>query len=112
MNNIPSRKEKREAKFVRMAEYGNFETTVYLFKSEATNLKKQNFAVVREGVDEKKSLPSTVSWKRAFGKSIPLSVKDYISGGIKTFPKVSNWAEELFVIAARACFVKAQKDFE
>ena len=112
MHNVPSRKEKRETKFINIAKSGNFETTAYLFKSEAVCLRKQNFAVIREGIDEKKSLPSKVSWKKAFGSNIPPSVKDYISGKTKTFPKVLNWAEELFVIAARACYLKAQTNYE
>lgn len=105
----PSRKEKREAKFYYLAEQGNFEAEPhpYLYKSEEKNLKKSGFKTLRLGNNKKEALPTEVSWKEAFKTGIPPIVSSYIIGEIKTFPKVSNWAQELYVIAARANYQKA-----
>lgn len=115
MQVTPSRREKREAKFYFLAEQGKMECNdVSLFKSEESSLRnrKNGFYVVRHGADEKKSLPSTVSWKEAFNKSgMPLIVFEYIKGKINIFPKsgIVTWAQELYVIAARANYEKAQE---
>ena len=110
MNSAPSRRERRESKFYFLAEQGKTECNeFYLFKSEEKNLKKQHgFDVVRHGTDTKKELRSTVSWENAFKHGIPLIVFNYCIGIIETFPKsaIENWAQELFVIAARANFEK------
>ena len=106
MQYVPSRREKREAKFIRTAEQGEFESSVYLFKNEAVNLRKKNFKVIRIGTDDKKSLPSVVSWEDAFNKGVPPAVAEYVVGKIQTFPKVSNWAQELYVVAARARYME------
>lgn len=101
MHREPSRREKREQKLLYTAEHGNFEVELLLFGGEAANLVKNGFFVDRHGSDSKKSLPSTVSFKNPFKTGIPPIVSDYVTGQIETFPKVSNWAQELFVIAAR-----------
>lgn len=112
MNTTPSRREKRESKFYFLAEKGKMLCDDFsLFKSEEENLEsKHGFDVTRHGTDLKKDLPSTVSWEKAFKKGIPLIVINYCIGGIETFPKsaIENWAQELFVIAARANY---EKDF-
>lgn len=109
MHNTPSRKQKREAKFYTIAEKGDFScNTISLFKGEAKSLIKNGFEVKRYGENEKKSLPSEVNWEKAFQNGIPPIVLNYCVGIIKTFPKsaIENWAQELFVIAARASFEK------
>lgn len=104
MHHTPSRKEKRESKFYLLAEQGKFETETSLFICEERNLKKSGFEVVRNGDNKKESLPSKVSWENPFKNGIPLIVSNYINGIIQTFPEASikNWAQELYVIAARA----------
>ena len=108
MQHTPSRREKREIKFYYFAEKGHmFCSDVFLFKGEAKNLvNRHGFTVTRFGENDKKSLPSTVSWDDAFKNGIPLIVQNYICGTIETFPKlaIENWAQELYVIAARANF--------
>lgn len=101
MHREPSRREKREQKLIYAAEHGNFEVEVFLFSGEAKNLVKKGFSVDRKGNDRKKSLPSLVSFSNPFKTGLPPIVSDYIAGQIETFPKVSNWAQELYVIAAR-----------
>ena len=115
MHNTPSRREKRESKFYLIAENGEFCCkTVSLFKSEVRTLVKNGFDIQRYGENESKSLPAEVSWEHAFKSGIPLIVFEYIEGNIQTFPTahVENWAQELYVIAARANKVKAQTNNE
>lgn len=104
MQRTPSRKEKRESKFYKVAENGNFFCTVSLFHSEAKSLIKKGFTVKRFGENEKKALLSEVSWENAFKNCVPLIVSEYVEGVIQSFPNatVENWAQELYVIAARA----------
>ena len=104
MQHTPSRREKREMKFYYLAEKGYMSCRdIFLFKGEASNLVKHGFTVTRLGGNDRKSLPSTVSWDNSFKNGIPLIVQNYIHGIIETFPKlaVENWAQELYVIAAR-----------
>ncbi len=108
MQYIPSRKEKREARFYFSAEQGNFHSEAFLYKSEEKSLKKSGFTVLRAGDNPKEALPSEITWENVFKKGLPPMVTDYILGRINTFPKVSNWAQELYVIAARANHDKAQ----
>ena len=114
MDHTPSRREKRETKFYSLAEKGQMSCSdLSLFKSEARNLVKQHgFYVTRIGENDRKSLPSIVSWDRAFANGIPLIVQNYIDGTIETYPKASikNWAQELYVIAARANNKKGTKN--
>ena len=111
MNTTPSRREKRESKFYHLAEQGKMESNDFpLFKSEEKNLtSKHGLDVIRHGTDLKKQLPSTVSWEKAFKNGIPLIVINYCTGVIETFPKsaIENWAQELYVIAARANYEKS-----
>lgn len=104
MHHAPSRREKREAKFYFLAEQGYFKAEPLLYISEERNLKKHGFEVVRNGDNKKESLPSKVSWENAFKNGIPLIVSNYINGIIQTYPEsaIINWAQELYVIAARA----------
>ena len=102
MHREPSRREKREQKLIYAAEHGSFEVELLLYGGEAANLVKNGFYVNRHGSDSKKSLPATVSFKNSFKTGIPPIVVSYITGEIETFPKVSNWAQQLYVIAARA----------
>lgn len=108
MHKEPSRREKREAKFYYLAEQGKFkaEPRLYLYKSEEKALKKDGFNVSRIGDNKKEALPSEVSWEEAFKNGVTPFVRSYIIGAVKTFPKNLNWAQELFVIAARANYVK------
>lgn len=115
MRNEPSRREKRESKFYLAAEKGIMECKTSLFKSEGKSLKKQGFDVFfPESFNERKSSPMAVSWKNAFKSGIPLIVSNYIDGTIMTYPKsaINNWAQELYVIAARANHKKAQNKSE
>ncbi len=107
MQHEPTRREKRESKIICAAERGNFEAEIPTYGSEAASLVKDGLKVVRHGEKKNVSLPSTVSWKEAFRKGIPPIVSDYISGQIVTIPKVSNWAQQLYMIAARANNQKA-----
>lgn len=102
MHRDPSRREKREQKLVYSAEHGIFEIELMLFKSEAKNLRKKGFYVRRHGDNVKDSLLSTVAFRNPFKSGIPPIVFSYINGEINTFPKTDNWAQELYVIAARA----------
>lgn len=106
-----SRRERRERKLVDTAENGNFKIKVTLFKGEATKLTEDGFSVTRHGDDEKRAVPSTVSFKNAFDSDseIPSDAKDYISGKTETFPDLSNWAQELYVVAARVNYEKTHK---
>lgn len=99
-----SRRERREQKLFNAAENGNFKIKVTLFKGEATKLTEDGFCVTRHGDDKKRAVPSTVSFKNAFDSDseIPSDAKDYISGKTETFPDLSNWAQDLYVVAARA----------
>lgn len=112
MHITPSRREKRESKLYSLAEQGKLESNDFrLFKSEEKNLKiKHGFDVVRFGTDLRKDLPSNISWEKAFKNGIPLIVINYCTGIIETFPKssIENWAQELFVIAARANYEKGK----
>jgi hypothetical protein len=110
----PSRKEKRESKFYFKAEQGEFDADTSLYGSEERNLKKSGFTIVRNEKNKKEAAPSNVSWKDAFKGNIPPLVSDYISGRIKTFPDsaIQNWAQELYVIAARVNFKKTQTNNE
>ena len=114
MHTAPSRREKREFKFLYLAERGEMLCNAFsLYKSEEKTLKdKHGFYVVRHGDNLKGELPSTVSWENPFKGGIPLVVNNYCTGFIDTFPKsaIKNWAQELFVIAARANFEKNHKD--
>ena len=116
MNTAPSRREKRESKFYCLAEQGKMESNkdFSLYKSEEKSLKKaeNGFNVIRHGTDLKKELPATVSWQEAFKNGIPLVVLDYCIGVIDTFPhsQINSWAQELFVIAARANYEKGLKE--
>lgn len=108
MHNEPSRREKREDKFFRLAEQGKFEAEPlpYLYRSEEKSLQKNGFTTKRIGENKKVALPTEVSWKNPFKDGIPLVVSSYIIGEIQTFPKVENLAQELYVIASRANFEK------
>lgn len=106
MHREPSRRERREQKLVYAAEHGIFNVEVFLFPGEAENLVKKGFSVNRNGNDRKKSLPSLVSFSNPFKNGMPPIVADYVTGRIETFPKVSNWAQELYAIAARVNYEK------
>lgn len=113
MNTTPSRRERRESRFYHLAEQGKMESIndFLLFKSEEKNLtSKHGLDVIRHGSNTKKQLPSTVSWENAFKNGIPLLVMNYCTGVIGTFPKsaIENWAQELYVIAARARHEKGE----
>ncbi len=108
----PSRSVKREEQFYLLAGKGCFEYKFSLFKSEAIKLIKQGFSVIRFGDNKKNSLPSTISCKNAFKNGIPPVVSSYIDGKNDFFPHVANWAQELYVIAARANNEKAQNNNE
>lgn len=112
----PSRREQRDAKFLYLAEQGEMSCNTFsLYKSEEKALRdKDGFTVVRHGEDLKKELRSDISWSEAFNDGLPLIVSNYISGVVDTFPKwvLKNWAQELYVIAARAKVEKAQKTTE
>lgn len=116
MHRDPSRREKREYRFYYLAEQGRFEATPrpHLYTSEEKNLKKSGFDTLRSGDNKKGALPTDVSWRNAFRDGIPPIVYSYIIGEIKTFPKTENWAQELYVIAARANYEKklAKKNSE
>jgi len=103
-----SRKQRREEKFLDSANSGEFGAPTPLFKNEEKSLIKDGFTVKRFGLHTKYSLPSYVSWNEAFGDEIPPSVCDYITGVSDEFPKseISNWAQRLYVIAARANYEK------
>ena len=114
MNATSSRREKREVKFYFLAEQGKMLCNEFtLFKSEERTLRdKCGFDVTRYGTELRRELPSVVSWEKAFKDGIPLIVVNYCIGMIETFPKsaVENWAQELFVIAARAIYQKNPND--
>ena len=115
MRNEPSRREKRESKFYLAAEKGNMECKVSLFKGEGKSLRKKGLVVCfPDNFNEKKASPVVASWKDAFKTGIPLIVSNYIDGTIMTFPwsAIENWAQELYVIAARANHLKAQNKSE
>lgn len=115
MRHEASRRERRESKFYLHAEQGNMECKVSLFKGEGKSLRKQGLVVCfPDNFNEKKASPSTVSWKDAFKTGKPLIVFNYINGTIKTFPKsaIENWAQELYVIAARANHLKGTNNNE
>lgn len=115
MRRDPSRREKREYKFYLSAEQGNMECKVSLFKSEGKSLIKQGFEVsFPDNFNEKKASPATVSWKNAFKSGVPLIVSNYINGIIKSFPtsSIENWAQELYVTAARANHEKGTNNKE
>ncbi len=98
----PSRRKDREEKFYSSANYGRFETNrIYLYKSEERSLIKDGFTVKRYGNNKKGDLPSKVSWRKAFKDEIPQAVFKYINGYTNIFPEVSNYAQKLYVIAAR-----------
>lgn len=110
----PSRKERREAKLYYLSEQGFFEASTTLYRTEDKYLKKCGFTVVRNEKNKKEAAPSKVSWENPFGGNIPPLVSDYVSGKIKTFPDsaIQNWAQELYVIAARVNFKKTQANNE
>ena len=112
MHSAPSRREKRDLKFLRLAEQGLMSSDDFsLYKSEERALRdKDGFDVCRHGLDIKKELPAVVSWGEAFKDGIPLVISNYISGDVDTFPKwaLKNWAQELYVIAARVNFEKTR----
>lgn len=113
MNATSSRREKREAKFYFLAEQGKMLCNEFtLFKSEERTLRdKCGFDVTRYGTELRRELRSVVSWEKAFKNGIPLLVINYCTGTIETFPKsaIESWAQELFVIAARAIYQKDPK---
>ena len=112
----PSRREQRDAKFLYLAERGKVSCNTFsLYKSEEKTLReKEGFDVERRGENIKKELPATISWGDAFKSGVPLVVRDYIYGRVDTFPKwkMKTWAQELYVIAARANYEMAQTNFE
>lgn len=112
----PSRREQRDAKFLYLAEHGEMCCKNFsLYKSEERTLRdKDGFDVVRHGENINKELPAIISWSEAFKDGLPLIVSNYIAGIVDTFPKwaLKNWAQELYVIAARAKVEKAQKNNE
>ena len=112
MHSAPSRREKRESKCLYLAEQGFMTCDCFsLYKSEAKSLRERDgLDVCRHGIYTKKELPSTISWNEAFKDGTPLDVSNYITGIADIFPKwaIKNWAQELYVIAARVNFEKAQ----
>lgn len=104
-----SRREIRERKFLRRAKAGNFGADIVLFLSEEKVLRKKGFLTVRYSSSKKGSVPSHASWEDAFKNGVPAEVTSYITGQTGTFPKTSNLAQELYVIASRANFQKGKK---
>lgn len=110
----PSRKERRQAKFYHLAEQGEFKSeNILLYGNEIKVLKKDGFTVVeKKNANRKKLILSTVSWDKPFKKGIPLIVFNYTIGEIETFPKISNWAQELYVLASRANMENSTNNIE
>lgn len=104
MNIEPSRREKREAKLYSVAEKGRFQTEMKLYKRESDTLaKRDGFKTFRRIPNNKsKPIPTYIDWQTPFPNGVPPIAFSYINGETETFPEVSNWAQELFVIAARA----------
>lgn len=101
-----SRKERLENKLYQYAENGNFQLQNFtLYKSEIRKYRKQGFTVI-PSMDSDKPVPCIIEWKHPFPKTVPLIVYNYITNQINTFPKVQNWAQHLYVIAARANYIK------
>lgn len=113
MHREPSRREKREAKLYYLAEKGIFQTEMSLYTSEIKKLSKDGFKIFRRILgNSKKPINTYLDWQTPFPKGVPPIVFSYIIGEIETFPKVSNWAQELYVIAARANYKKQHEKSE
>ena len=104
-----SRRNRREARLVYIAEKGLFKATLHLFKSECRRMRKLGFTVPAFTGNEKRAEAIEVSWEKAFSDGAPPVVLDYVYGVTNTFPKTDNWAQELYVIAARAQFENGTK---
>lgn len=111
MYNYPSRYEKRQTRFYHKAEQGLLYSEEIIYPSEKKKLIKEGF-YVKEIEDfvgpngahpNRKLIVAEVSWKHAYGYSIPYIVHAYTIGLIETFPVNSckNFAQELFIIANR-----------
>lgn len=104
-----SRLEKHENLFYSSAENGGFETkNIILNNQEVKDLRKAGFTADCRGLNENSYTFYDVSWKEAFINGVPLTVYYYISGQNRKFPKNLTFAQELYVIAARVNFKKAQ----
>ena len=107
MRSYPSRAEKREVRLYSEAEKGVFSLEFTLYPSEITKLEKQGFNISspKPYSNSKDLFTVTVDWSKAFGVAIPHIVHSYINKIIETFPKdsINNLAQELYVIAQRAC---------
>ena len=104
-----SRREKREDRLVYLAEQGIFWTKFNLFKSENQRIIRNGFQTEVLVEDQKKAVPTTVSWEHSFTAGAPPVVLSYIEGKTKTFPDVDNFAQKLYVIAARVQHERTQK---
>ena len=111
MISYPTRSEKRQVQFYSAAEKGEFSLeNIVLYPGEIKKLQKDGFIVqtIKPLASNKKLFVTNIYWSHTYGSSIPHIVYSYIHGVIETYPKssVNNFAQELFIIAHRACLKK------
>ena len=106
MIDFTSRPEERQERFFIRAERGCLDSEEILYPSEVKRLQRDGFLIERiKTFDASKHLAVyNVSWANPFQDGIPHIVYSYITGILSSYPKskVTNFAQELFVIARRA----------
>lgn len=106
MYEYSSRSEERQEKFYLNAQKKEFDTEEILYPSEVTRLQKNGFTVekIRDFNTSKSLGVYTVSWANPFPNGIPHIVYSYCTGILNIYPKnkISNFAQELYVIAHKA----------
>lgn len=107
MRSYPSRDERRQENFYKLAEQGllSMENAI-LYPSEIKKLEEKYGMKVKKVKDFKPDMHlvvADISWKNAYGYAIPHIVISYVTGQIETFPRASiqTFAQELWVIARR-----------
>lgn len=100
------------------AKEGKFEATTpfKLYPSENKKIERQYDLKVKPIKKTKSDAFSKINWENPTwndpcGEGPPLEVYDYIEGHTTIFPKsITTLAQELYTIAARANYDKAQKN--
>ena len=106
LNEHQSRADERQERLYLLAEKHELVSEEILYPSEANRLLRDGFTVEKlKDFDTKRNLGVyNVSWSNPYPDGIPHIVFSYCKGLLNVFPKskVTNFAQELYVIAHKA----------
>ncbi len=106
LNEFCSRSDERQERFYLLAEKKELASEEIMYPSEVNRLLREGFQIEKlKDFNSKRALAVyNVSWANPFPNGIPHIVYSYITGILSSYPKskVTNFAQELFVIARRA----------